>query len=297
MSRKISLLFILFALLVFASACSKKPAAVVNGDKITQKDVDSAVALRVGPAEAGMKDTDKQAARAQALQGLIAEKLVVQEARAKGITASDAEVDSQISGISQNYGKDVLEKKLKDMKIDMDTFKRSIKDQIMIGKLIEGLVPAGSVTDEDAMKFYKSQPAMFLAPARANVRMVQTTTPEEAEKIAAEMKAGGFDKVADKYLGSKTVGVSDYSWTPVNLYGPEISKALSSLKEGSFGGPFKTHDGYLLIGLKEKKPSSTMGFDEVKNQVKVMLLNQKKKQALMDLIARKKAASEIKINN
>ena len=297
MRRRIPLVFTIFAFLVLAAACAKKPAAVVNGEKITQTDLDKAVALRLGPSAAGMKDSDKQTVRSRILQGLIAEKLAAQEAKAKGIDVSDGEVDSQMARISQSYGKDVLAKQLKDMKIDMGTFKQALKERILIEKLMDSMVPAGSVTDSDAMNFYKGKPAMFMAPPQVNVRLVQASTLEEADKIAAQMKSGGFDRVADKYLKSKTVGVGDYSWTPAGIYGPEMDKALSSLKEGSFGGPYKTHDGYLLIGLKGRKPASPMDFNTVKARIEGMLLNQKRQQALMELISRKKASADIKIYN
>ncbi len=294
---KISFLLIVFAMLILTVGCSKKPAALVNGEKITQKDLDRAVALSMGPSAASMKDPDKQAARSQVLQGLIGEKLALQEAKARGFTVSDGEVDNQMARISKSYGKDVLEKQLKNMNIDMGTFKQALKEQILMGKLIDSLVPDGSVSDGDAMNFYKSRPEMFMAPAQVDVRIVQASTLDDAGKIAAQMKSGGFDRVADRYLNSKTVGVGDYSWTPVNIYGPEMGKELSSVKEGSFGGPFKTHDGYLLVGLKGRKPASAMGFNEVEGQIKAMLLNQKRKQAILELIARKKASADIKIYN
>ena len=78
MGRKISSVLIVFALLLLTVGCSKKPAALVNGEKITQKDLDRAVALSMGPSAASMKDPDKQAARSQVLQGLIGEKLALQ---------------------------------------------------------------------------------------------------------------------------------------------------------------------------------------------------------------------------
>ena len=295
--RRISLVLILLALFVFAAACAKKPVAVVNGDKITQADVDRTVSIKLGPAAAGMKDTDKKAADSQALQGLISERLIIQEARAKGITVSDEEANNQVAGFDRVYGKDALEKQLKNAKIDIKTFKGMMKDQIMIVKLLSALVPDGSVTDGDAMNFYKSKPAMFQAPARVKIRTVQAPTLEEANSVAAQMKSGGFDRVADKYLSSKTVGVGDYSWTATNLYGPELEKALSSIKTGSFGGPFKTHDGFLLVSVKERKMASVIPFDQVKEQIKTMLVKQKKKQAIMDLIASKRASADIKIYN
>ncbi len=297
MRRKISLAFIVFALLVLAAACSKKPAALVNGEKITRSDLDKAVALRLGPSAATMKDSDKQAARSRILQQLIAETLVVQEAKAKGVTISDQEVDGQLARLTQSYGKEALEKQLKDSNIGMHTFRHELKVRMLTEKLMASIVPDGSVTDEDAMNFYKSKSSMFRAPERVNIRMVQVPTLEEADKIAGQMKSGGFDRTADKYLSSKTVGVGDYSWTPVNIYGPDMDKTLSSLKVGSFGGPYKTHDGYLLISLKGRKPSSTMGFSQVKDQIKSMLLGQKRQQAFMAMIAKEKAAANIKIYN
>lgn len=297
MRRKISLALIVFALLVLAAACSKKPAAIVNGEKITQSDLDKAVALRLGPQAATMTDSDKQAARAKILQQLIVEKLIVQDAKARGISVSDQEVDSHLARITQSYGKDRLEKELKAAKIGMHTFRHELKVRLLTEKMMDSIVPDGSVTDQDAMNLYKSQPAMFLAPERVNIRLVQVPTLEQADKIDAQMKSGGFDRTAAKYLSSKTVGVGDYSWTPVNIYGPDMEKTLNSLKVGSFGGPYKTHDGYLLISLKGRKPSSTMGFGSVKGQIKAMLLGQKRQQAFRALAAKEKAAANIKILN
>ncbi len=297
MSRRISMLTAVLLAVLFAAGCSGKTAATVNGEKITKKEVQEAAAARMGPAAATMQGAAKKAAMNQALQELIAEKIAFQEARARGIVVTDQDVDNEVANLYRQYGKDAIDKQAKQMNLDKDAFRQAIKKRIIVSRLAESLVPASAVSDDDARQFYNSQPGMFKTPERANVRLVRTANGDQAKVIAARMKAGGsFDRVADQYVNDKSVSVSDYGWPPTNIYGPEIEKNLGSMKAGSFAGPFKVHDGFVIISLKEKQPAGMIGFDEVKDQIKEMLLAQKRQASLINLIAQKKSTASIKIN-
>ncbi len=297
MSRRILMLTAVLFAVLFAAGCSGKIAATVNGEKIMKKEVDAAAARHMGPAAATMKDTDKKAVWNRALQGLVAEKIAFQAARSKGIAVTGQDVDNEVAGLYRMYGKDVIDKQAKQMNLDKDGFRQTVRKKIIVSRLAESLVPGSAITDEDAKRFYDSQPGMFRTPERANVRMVRTANEDQARVIAARMKAGGgFDRVADKYVADKSVSVSDYGWTPTAIYGLEIEKALDAMKPGAFAGPFKVHDGYTIISLKEKQAAGVMGFDEVKDQIKGMLLAKKRQAALFDLIAHERKVASIKIN-
>lgn len=296
MRRNFLMTLALLAVVGLAAGCSGKTAAVVNGEKILKKDVDPVAAMRMGPGAATMKEADKKTVWNNALQEIIAERLAVQEARARGITVTGQDVDNEVAELYRAFGKDAIDKQVKQMNLDKEGFKRTIRTKVFIMKLGELLVPDGSVTDEEASQFYKSQPAMFKTGQRANVSFLETSSEAQAQQAVAQMKAdGGFDSVAQKYLTDKSASVSPYKWTLTSIFGPQLEKTLDEMKPGSFAGPIKVHNSYIIIGLKEKQPAGVMDFSQVKDQIKGMLLSRKRQAALMNLVRQKKSVAAIDI--
>lgn len=288
-----------FIVLLVSYGCAK-PAAEVNGDRITLKAFKAALAENMQQHAVPGKDVKESQLKDAVIQQLIGEKLLLQAAKEKNIAVSPEEVNAEYERMITAVSKEEFNKRLRDKGMSQEEFKAKLKDQLTVRKLVDSLVPPDSVAEKEMKEFYKETPKMFIRQKQVMVRLIQTGTEDAARKIMADMKEKklDFDAVAEKLRkeGSKDVVVTDYGWTESTFYSPEIAEALQNLKKGSYGGPYKGKDGFYLLRVKDKKEESPMTFDEAKDQIRAMLLNQKRQSAVAHLISERKKNAVIKIN-
>lgn len=160
--------------------------------------------------------------------------------------------------------------------------KRAMLAQAAMQKAVEGL----KISDEEAKKFYDSNPAMFKQPERVHARHILVSGDEELAKVQEELKAGkSFDAVAKEFSrdpGSAANG-GDLGEFPRGMMVPEFEKAAFALKNpGDVSEPVKTQFGWHIIKLEERIPESVMPFEQVKDRLTNELKDQKTQTLLQD---------------
>ena len=295
-------MFLVFGAMVFLAAllsagCAKKPAAEVNGDKISQKQFHLVLDQKMRQhAERNVK-VDANALKKSVIDELISQQLLLQAAKSKNITVDPRELDERVNAVIKAVGKDAFEKQLSQLKLSQSEFKKLVKDKLLIDRLQTALVPDDSISEREMEDFYKHSPQPFLKPEMVEVRFIQTGTLDEANSIVSRMKKEreSFDKMADSLQGNKAYTVSGYGWTQTSYFSPAINSAMKDLKPGSFGGPFQGKDGYYIINLKERKPAGIKSFDEARDEIRAQLLTQKRQAMLTHIIDEMKSKARIKV--
>ncbi len=160
--------------------------------------------------------------------------------------------------------------------------KRAMLAQAAMKEAVKDL----AVTDEEAKKFYDSNPAMFRQPERIRARHILVSGDEALAKVQNELKAGkSFDVVAKEYSkdpGSAANG-GDLGEFPRGVMVPEFEKTAFALKNpGDVSEPVKTQFGWHIIKLEEKIPESTVPFEQVKERLTQELKDQKTQTVLQD---------------
>jgi parvulin-like peptidyl-prolyl isomerase len=293
--RHIFFLF-LISFLVISSSCERKTPAVVNGEKITQKMLDDAVAGRMK--EHKGTSVSEKAIRQAALEQLIAQRLIIQGAKEAKVSVSDDEVQKEMERMKNAAGEETFKRNLKNMGMTLDDFKKKSKEAMLINKFAETLFPESAITENDLAQYYKTSPMPFLKPARVYVRFIETATEEQANAILNEMKEkkAGFDDVADRVEKGKKATVSSYGWTQPEFFKNDIAKALGELNAGQYGGPYKGKEGFYIINVKQREKSTVKSFEEAKGDVRARLLGEKRQAAVDSWILEKRKTAKIKLN-
>ncbi len=282
------------ALLLLIAGCSK-PAAIVNGEKISKKEFNKALDNRMKVMVRMGISADKASLANTVMHELISDKLLMQEVKSRKLDVPDVDVEAAVRNMEViSGGKDKLEANLKQNGISKESFRKEVKKDLLIQKLEETLLPDSAVTDEEVRNIYDTQPQMSVTPERVNMRFIETSSEDRANAIAADMKKEklGFDQEAAKLAGDKDVRVSEYGWTELVL-GPVIDKALNELKPGETGGPYKGGQDYYMLTVKGKEPARKLKFEEAKDKIKQLALEQKRQAALMNLLGEKMKEARI----
>lgn len=157
---------------------------------------------------------------------------------------------------------------------ELDNLKDQILMKVTIDKLFEGIV----VSDDEAKKFYEENPGQFSQPEQIRARHILVSDDAEMKKVTDELATGAkFEDVAQKYstCPSKAQG-GDLGFFGKGQMVPEFEKAAFELEPGKVSEPVKTQFGVHVIRVEEKKASSAVPYDDVKDQLKSYLLNQKR---------------------
>jgi peptidyl-prolyl cis-trans isomerase C len=172
-----------------------------------------------------------------------------------------------------------------------------VRREVLIQALIQRKVIAQArVTDEEARKRYEDSKPLF-STETVTTSHIMVKTEAEAETILTELQAGkdfaelAKDKSQD--TGSAEKG-GDLGAVRRGQTVPEFEEAAFRLKDGELSAVIKTEYGYHIL---KGGPHNTVvqPFDEVKDRIRQMLLQEKQRETFMALLAdlEKRAATEV----
>jgi peptidyl-prolyl cis-trans isomerase SurA len=172
--RKILLPTIVLSLSFLASSCGEgnssagagggdEVAATVNGVKILIKDVDRVIAQQLGGQEGQISQVEQAAARIQALDGLITQEALYQQAQKENIVPSEDEIKRfiQSTKVEKGLTEEAFVKELQRTNQTEEQFRDSIKKQLSINKLYEKAQTQLKVQDREIADIYNANPKRF----------------------------------------------------------------------------------------------------------------------------------------
>ena len=264
---------ILISSTLYAKDVSQKVYAQVNGYKITEADV--ALLLK---GKVKLNQLPKQTQK-QIIDQLIERKLLA-------IKAMHSDVVN-----SKEY-KQTLKKMVENLKQDLAL-------QLWANELMKKV----KVNDKELKEYYEQNKYMFKVPPQLKARHILVKTKKEANKIIDILK--NAKNLKDKFIElakSSSIGPSgknggDLGWFTPDKMVREFSEAAMLLNKGEFTKtPVKTQFGYHIIYLEDKKNDKTLSFDEIKEQLKQRLIQEKFSKKLKDIVENSKAKAKIKYN-
>lgn len=340
----------LFATLIIASmslmlcGCVNHNAVVtVNGEAITKTQFEKAfdsVADNSMFSQMGIdikKDENSflhLMLKDRVINELIVKKLIDQEVKKRHIKVSKADMDKQLKSIIDKVGsKEKFNKLLKENGVSTAQFKKDLSDEVKIQKLVDSLSVV-SVSDKDAMKFYKENEDKFKNPDKVRAsHILISANPEElkaklastedgkklspadldaavkkemaekkakADKILSEVKKNQneFAKLAkensDDTVSAKQGGDLGF-FAKEEMVEPFANKAFS-MKPNTLSEVVQTPYGYHIILVTDRQKAGIEPFEKVKSEIKEFLTNQEKVKVLQQFVDTLKNNAKIEYN-
>lgn len=243
-----------------AKADPDKVLAIVNGVKLTQGEVDQA-STDLDPQFSRLPDDQRRLA---ALAALVDIKVLAGAAKAEKLDDS----------------KDFKQRMefLKDRALHNEYFQTAIVDKI---------------SDEQVRARYDKEIAAMPAKNEVRARHILVKTEDEAKAIIKKLDGGAkFEDLAKENStdGSAAQG-GDLGYFGEGMMVPEFEKAAFALDVGAYTKePVKSQFGYHIIKLEDKRQQQPPAFDQVKDQVRSLLIREK----YIDMV--KKLRDEAKIS-
>ncbi len=232
-----------------------KVLAKVNGEAITQRDVD----LAVEDVASEYPNLTPDGIKSLTLDFLIEMKIVAQKAKAEKIDQSE------------------------DFKRRMVYVQQRVLMQQLLAR--EALSAAN---DAALKKFYDEQVGQIKPVEEVRARHVLVEGEDEAKKIHARVKGGeDFAKVAkeaSKDSGSGAEG-GDLGFFTKERMVPEFAEAAFAMKAGEISVPVKSQFGWHVIKLEERRTKPVPTFAEVRDRIAQALAGKAQTEYLQKLRA------------
>ena len=265
--------------------------ASVDGKPITLQDVEKRLP---GNRTLTLKDMMNDQDAKMALETLIMEKIILQEAEQKKVAVSNSEIDEYINEVAKrnNMSRDGFEAALVNENKNIEEYKRALKIDILKSKLTSTYVRGAVAVSEDEIdKYIEANPELSKSGSKVKLSQILITLNDKTEEdalaklveVQSELNTGAsFAELAKKYSeGSEAREGGSLGIIAEEDLSREIFDAIFSVKTGEVSAITRTGAGLHLFKLEDRlvAPSDSEDEEEVVNtvraEVKKILLAQK----------------------
>ncbi|MFH1038680.1 MAG: peptidylprolyl isomerase [PVC group bacterium] len=248
--------------------------------------------------------------RQQAVAALVNQQLMMQEAEREEIMPDDQEVDAEIEKIVKQFpGREELDAQLKRAGVTLEDLRKDITRNLKIQMLAEQQFSSGTeATEEEITTFYNDNQEQFQQPEQVAASHIlikfapddtDEAKAEKREQLAALQKqvAEGADFAALAEANSQDTGSAQQGGS-LGYFGrgmmiKPFEDTAFALQSGGVSEIVETQFGYHLIKVTGKKDAGIVPLEEVKEQVGIFLVNQKKQQTIGDFLQKLRDAATI----
>jgi len=300
------LISILSSLMLVAilSSCQKAMppdiVAQVNGEAITVEEFTTELFPLVEGYQTPptpQEKVDLKNLKKALLEQIIQKRLVLNEAHQMGITVSDDELEEAFAFIKRSYPQGRFDEVVRD-EAARRRWKERLNQRLLIEKVINRVSQITSPIDEHTVrKYYKKHRSEFAVPEQVRVRQIVVKDRQEAEGLLRRIKRGDpFEELARRHSTAPEAEMGG----DLGFFGrgdmPEEFDVVFSLKAGETSDIVQSPYGYHIFQIVAKRGQSASSFDEVKDQVKKMVVREEEDKIFQGWLKKVKKRASIRVN-
>ena len=252
---------------------------LVNNDPVTTYDIDNRARLL-------KLTTGGRAGRTQALEELIDERLKMQEAQRRNVTASQSEIDEAFASIASRakMSPSRLEAALRQSGVNPRTLKERLQAEIVWSQIVRARFRATvEISERDVAKAmggedaatesiseFRIQEIIFIIPAKSSNAYI---AQRKREAEAFRSRYGGCDGALAQAKGLKNVVVKPTIRREETQLSDNMVDALNATETGKASQPIRSRDGYTVLGVCDR--TSIQGASKASAETRQTLANER----------------------
>lgn len=257
-------------LILGGPARAEENVALVNGQPITQSQLVAELLARYGY---------------QVRESLIIAAVVEQEAKKRGVNATEAEIDqayaTQKAEMEGQTG-DRFEDWLAKQGITIATYRAQLRRNVLLRKMVEG-----DITEEQIKSVYQKLPPR---PEALHLTAIHMQDKAEAETLRADLVAGKITwaQAAEKHnLDPRALDAqgkhipSDQGWTPKANLREEVVASLQ--RDGDITPVMEYQGTWSLVRREGYRPAGQAPYDEVREDLRMQLVMEAAQRRMISL--------------
>ncbi len=301
--RKIKVYFGIFTILLAAGAsfsiaqAEEKIVAIVNNEIITQRDLESFLNfMRVQLSrQYSSNELEEKIAmmKADLLDRLIEDKLILQEARKNNLQADESRIKSKIDDLKKRYGSEAeFENSLKSQGLVEADLWAKIREQILMYNIV-----GTKIRDKIVVKpaeitgYYNKNTSDFSLPEERAFDLLSGADQDKAQKVTLDLRQGKDLKEAASESGFIR---SVFNARQGKELKKEVEDVLFNLKIGEVSEPIKIKDNYYVFRLSEIKPPRKQALSEAQDSIYAVLYENKMQEATVKWVEELKKKAYLK---
>jgi peptidyl-prolyl cis-trans isomerase SurA len=265
----------ILTLLLGANPAPAQVALLVNGDPITNYDIEQRARLI-------QISSRKQAPRPEVIEELIGDRLKVQVGKRYGVVVSDTDVDNAFANIarSSRTTPEAFAKGLESGGLNPNTLKSKIRADIVWGQIVRGKFATRlQVGEKDVFEAlekkpdgkdvgheYLLRPVVLVVPRGSSPALIETRK-KEADNLRARFQDCGTGVPFARAL--RDVAVREPIRRNSADLSPQLRESLSKIEIGRLTPPEVTNSGIEMFAVCERKEtaSETPGKRQVRDEM------------------------------
>jgi len=227
----------------------------------------------------------------EVLENLINRELLFQESQRKGIEVDEAAINEQVMTLKKRFPS---EAEFKSALMKANLSEAAIKAQIKRGLAIQQFIDAhiaqkAAVSDQEIKAFYESRPALFKQPEQVRASHILIKVEPQADESQKATARNKIEEIQQRLQKGEDFAAlaQEFSQCPSSAKGGDLGyfrrgqmvkpfeEAAFALRPGEVSDVVETRFGYHLIKVIDKKPESTISYEEIKDKLQEHLKQQK----------------------
>lgn len=302
---------LLCCLLLTGVACAETfdaAAAVVNGEEIERGELELQVDARLAGDPGATDPAARQQVAREVLSDLIRQRLLAQQARARGLDVTSEEIQAQIDEIRSRYPDEAaFQQAVTEAGLTVDELSERVELQVLADKLARAIAPDPS--DEQIRAVYEERRASFrelqvkhilyairnnnVAGARRKadnalgVLRARTRTFADLATTSDDPSSADFGGVLADQNGTRP------GWFADGTLDPTFFEAAYGARPGEIVGPVRTSFGFHLIVTIRKRVAP---LERVRDQLVEQMRAETADTVVQDAIGQAAVAARVLIN-
>jgi parvulin-like peptidyl-prolyl isomerase len=294
-----------------------KAVAKVNGVVLTDKDLlrEMYAIFPYARQHNGFPKAQEASIRQGALEMIIFEELVYQEAERRKMTISPAQLNQAEAAYKKQFSSpDEFQQY---MQSEMHGSNQQLRDQIKRSLLIEQLLKQevdqkSAVSTAEVKAYYDKNAARFEMPESFTLQTISILPLRNGKPEQAQEGRKGADEALKQAKTTKSyedfgllaekisdddyrVNMGDHKVVPRDKLPPQVVKAMLAMKPGDVSGLIQIENAYTIVRLNAHTPAHKQSFAEVKGGLQTNLQKQKYEQLRSNLAKQLRAKGKVEV--
>jgi peptidyl-prolyl cis-trans isomerase C len=293
---------------------SQGKVAVVNGSVITQEDFDreiDGILRQLANMRKPFDDSQLLAIRKEVLEGLINTELLYQETQRRGITVEEAAIDEELKTLKGGFAnEDEFSTALSKANLSEALIRSQIKRRQAIEHFIaQQFAETVTVSDKEAKDFYESHPDSFKQPEQVRASHILIKIDPQADESQRAQARQQIEHIQRKLQEGEDFATlaKTFSQDPSGARGGDLGyfrrgemvkpfeEAAFALKPGEVSDPVESTFGYHLITVIDKKPETTIAYEDIKDRIEHYLKDKNVQEKVRLQVQRLKEKAKVEI--
>ncbi|MCM8785305.1 MAG: peptidylprolyl isomerase [Candidatus Omnitrophica bacterium] len=154
------------------------------------------------------------------------------------------------------------------------------------------------ISDQEISHYYNTHLQEFVIPEKVQISEIVVDTKEKADEILNRLRIGeSFEKIAEtESIALTREKRGEIGWIEVDKLNPDVASLIEQMKPGEIlANIIKTEIGYHIIKLTGRTEKRILSLSEATPMIKNLLLSQKKKVEVENLLKKLKEKCKVEI--